>query len=288
MKLRYIYKTGGETLVKNSIEDMLNNISLDGIIKVNLNGFRKIIDAMGGIDICIEQDMYYDDIEKNLNINFKAGETVHLNGEKAEEFFRWRNNNDTENIYLDEKVMSFSSISNINEIFKIIKDNVQTDLSLNQIMAYGLSFAKMDKEDIIVTTLKGEIKEVDGISYFLYDKSQIESLDTTYESLESLNALAYKNTIKIKIINCTKIKGLALEAKDKLESLGYSNISVSGTNELNKTEIYFNDEKYKELILKDFGYYKVEKNMPSSFDKDKEYDVVIALGNDSKKVGETK
>ena len=304
MKLRYIYKTGGETLVKNSIEDMLNNISLDGIIKVNLNGFRKIIDAMGGIDICIEQDMYYDDIEKNLNINFKAGETVHLNGEKAEEFFRWRNNNDTENIYLDdtdrienqkllidkviEKVMSFSSISNVNEIFKIIKDNVQTDLSLNQIMAYGLSFAKMDKEDIIVTTLKGEIKEVDGISYFLYDKSQIESLDTPYENLESLNALAYKNTIKIKIINCTKIKGLALEAKDKLESLGYSNISVSGTNELNKTEIYFNDEKYKELILKDFGYYKVEKNMPSSFDKDKEYDVVIALGKDYKKVGETK
>lgn len=184
--------------------------------------------------------------------------------------------------------MSFSSISNVNEIFKIMKDNVQTDLSLNQIMAYGLSFAKMDKEDIIVTTLKGEIKEVDGISYFLYDKSQIESLDTTYESLESLNALAYKNTIKIKIINCTKIKGLALEAKDKLESLGYSNISVSGTNELNKTEIYFNDEKYKELILKDFGYYKVEKNMPSSFDKDKEYDVVIALGKDYKKVGETK
>ena len=94
--------------------------------------------------------------------------------------------------------MSFSSISNVNEIFKIIKDNVQTDLSLNQIMAYGLSFAKMDKEDIIVTTLKGEIKEVDGISYFLYDKSQIESLDTPYENLESLNALAYKNTIKIK------------------------------------------------------------------------------------------
>lgn len=303
MKLRYIYKTGGETLVKESIEDMLN-MPLDGVVKVNLSGFREIIDIIGGIDLYIENDMYYDNSEKNLHINFKAGETVHLDGEKAEEFFRWRNNNDTENIYLDdtdrienqkllineviEKVMSFNSISNVNEMFKIIKDNVETNLSLDKIMAYGLSFAKMDKEDVIITTLKGETKEVDGISYFVYDKSQIESLDKTYENLESLNALAYKDTVKIKIINCTKIRGLATETKDRLEDLGYTNISVAGTNELDKTEIYFNDEKYKELILEDFGSYKVEKNMPSSFDKDNEYDVVIALGKDYKKVGETK
>ena len=69
---------------------------------------------------------------------------------------------------------------------------------------------------------------------------------------------------------------------------GHQNLPLLQYIVVNKTEIYFNDEKYKELILKDFGYYKVEKNMPSSFDKDKEYDVVIALGKDYKKVGETK
>ncbi len=303
MKLRYIYKTGGETCVKNSIEDMLN-ISLDGLVKVNLNGFRGIIDAIGGIDLYIENDMYYDDNEKGLHISFKAGETVHLDGEKAEEFFRWRNNNDTENIYLDdtdrienqkllinkviEKVMSFSSISNINEIFKVVKDNVETDLSLDKIIDYGLSFTKIDKEDVIITTLKGDIKEVDGISYFVYDKSQVESLGKEYENLESFNALAYKSIIKIKIINCTKIKGLAAEVKTKLEKLGYTNISITGTNEFEKTEIYFNNEKYKELILEDFGSYKIGSNMPSRFDENNEYDVVIALGKDYKKVGETK
>ena len=42
----------------------------------------------------IERDMDYDDDAQDLHINFKAGETVHLDGKKAEEFFRWRKNND--------------------------------------------------------------------------------------------------------------------------------------------------------------------------------------------------
>lgn len=303
MKLRYLYSTGGENLIKDTIENMMN-IEINGLVTVDISGFRKIIDAIGGVDVSIERDMYYDNAEKNLSINFKAGETIHLDGEKAEEFFRWRNNNDEKNTYLDdtariknqkllidkvfEKVISFSGISNVNEIFKVIKSNVETDLSLDKIISYGLAFTRMDKENIIVTSLSGETKEVDGISYFIYDKGQIESLSNEYESLESLNAMAYKRTMKVKIINCTKIKGLAGDVKEKLEALGYTNISVEGTNEFDKTEIYFNDERYKEIILEDFGSYKIGGNMPSRFDENNEYDVVIALGKDYKKVGETK
>lgn len=303
MKLRYLYSTGGENLIKDTIENMMN-IEIDGLVTVNLSGFREIIDAIGGVDISIERDMYYNDTEKSLNINFKAGETIHLDGEKAEEFFRWRNNNDEKNTYLDdtariknqkllidkvlEKVISFSGISNINEIFKVIKSNVDTDLSLDKIISYGLSFTKINKENIIVISLNGETKEVDGISYFIYDKGQIESLSNEYENLEALNAMAYKSTMKIKVINCTKIKGLAGDVKEKLEALGYTNISIEGTNEFDKTEIYFNDEKYKDLILEDFGLYKIGSNMPSRFDENNEYDVVIALGKDYKKVGATK
>ncbi len=38
----------------------------------------------------IEQDMNYDDPGQDLHIHFNKGETVHLDGKKAEEFFRWR------------------------------------------------------------------------------------------------------------------------------------------------------------------------------------------------------
>lgn len=303
MKLRYMYKTGGDTLVGDSIENLLK-LSLDGVVKVNLNGFRQIIDCIGGIDVYIEKDMNYDDNDKDLHINFKAGETIHLNGEKAEEFFRWRNNNDEDNPYLNdidrienqkilinkviEKVISFNNIANINDMVKVIKNNIETDLSVNEIVSYIKCFTKINKDNIVVTSLQGKTKEVDGISYFIYDKNQINSLEQEYSDLEALNALGYKNTIKIKVINCTKIKGLAGEVKDKLESLGYKNIDISSRNELKKTEIYFKNEKYKNLILEDFGNYKISKNMPSVFDENDEYDVVIALGKDYKKVGETK
>jgi anionic cell wall polymer biosynthesis LytR-Cps2A-Psr (LCP) family protein len=41
----------------------------------------------------ISSNMNYDDDSQNLHIHFEKGETVHLDGEKAEEFFRWRKNN---------------------------------------------------------------------------------------------------------------------------------------------------------------------------------------------------
>ena len=92
-KINTAYVLGGEEEVKTHVESLLG-INLNYIVEVDYNAFRSIIDALGGIEMNIQQDMFYDDDEQNLHINFKAGETVQLDGKKAEEFFRWRKNND--------------------------------------------------------------------------------------------------------------------------------------------------------------------------------------------------
>ena len=99
----------------------------------------------------IEQDMYYDDDEQNLHINFKAGETVHLDGQKAEEFFRWRKNNDgsgLENGDLDriknqqhfmgkliDKVLSPSIVFKAPKILKAISENVETNIPAKELIS---------------------------------------------------------------------------------------------------------------------------------------------------------
>ncbi len=84
----------------------------------------------------IEQDMNYDDPGQDLHIHFNKGETVHLDGKKAEEFFRWRKNNDGTGLAngdvdriknqqkfmnaVIDKVLSVSTITKIDSIAEIL------------------------------------------------------------------------------------------------------------------------------------------------------------------------
>ena len=92
-KINNAYVLGGEEEVIKHVELLLET-NINYMVEIDYNAFRSFIDAIGGVDMYIEQQMDYDDDAQDLHIHFNAGETVHLDGKKAEEFFRWRKNND--------------------------------------------------------------------------------------------------------------------------------------------------------------------------------------------------
>jgi LCP family protein required for cell wall assembly len=92
-KINSAHAIGGVTYAVDAVEKLLG-IRIDYYGKINYEGFRKVIDAIGGLDMDITRTMDYDDPMQDLSIHFKKGTTVHLDGKKAEEFFRWRKNND--------------------------------------------------------------------------------------------------------------------------------------------------------------------------------------------------
>ena len=52
-KINAAYAYGGRKLTQETIESLLNT-HIDHYIKINVHGFTKIIDALGGIDIDVE------------------------------------------------------------------------------------------------------------------------------------------------------------------------------------------------------------------------------------------
>ena len=57
---------------------------------VDFNGFKKVIDILGGVDYNVEQDMYLGDDEfPSLKINLKKG-PHHFDGEQALQYVRYR------------------------------------------------------------------------------------------------------------------------------------------------------------------------------------------------------
>ncbi|ETJ16740.1 Membrane-bound protein LytR [human gut metagenome] len=302
VKINSAFAIGGYSRIKTEVEGILN-VNINYIVKVDYDAFVDIIDAIGGVKMKIERNMIYDDEGQNLHINFKAGETVKLDGQKAQEFFRWRKNNDGSgfaNGDLDriqnqqkfiakviDKCTNPLIVFRIPKIMSAIGNNVETNMSPFSIIKYGLKFMGVSNNDISMLTAAGTPKTINGQSFLVFDKNSnkdiISQLASSEVSSQSENGISREN-IKIKILNATKINGLASELKINMNNLGYTKIDTGNTELSDKTVILSNNKNMLKTISKDLDI----KNSGKKDDKAeyKDYDVIIILGKDFKKFGE--
>ncbi|TDB87108.1 LCP family protein [Actinomadura sp. 7K534] len=83
-KLTWAYQFGGPDLTVSTVK-RATGLSIDHYIEVNFYGFVKMVDALGGVDVCTEQPV--DDVKSGLKL--PAG-TSHVDGMKALAFARAR------------------------------------------------------------------------------------------------------------------------------------------------------------------------------------------------------
>jgi polyisoprenyl-teichoic acid--peptidoglycan teichoic acid transferase len=186
-KINEAHVIGGPAYLIDAVEKLLD-IKVNYYGKIDYAGFRKMIDTIGPIEVKINNKMDYDDPTQNLHIHFKKGEIVQLDGKKAEEFFRWRKNNDgtglsdgdlgrIENQHLfiskvAEKFKSPSIIPKIPSILSVIPSYAESNMSAEDIIKYGYLFSKIDKSKIRFSTIKGDAQYISGISYLIYDEKK--------------------------------------------------------------------------------------------------------------------
>lgn len=301
-KINAAYALGGEEEITMHVENLLG-ININYIVEVDYNAFRNTIDAIGGVDMYIEQDMFYDDDAQDLHINFKGGETVHLDGKKAEEFFRWRQNNDgtglpngdidrikNQQIFIGkvlDKVLSPSIVFKAPKILNVISENVETNIDANTLIGLGLKILKLDSSDIIMTTLQGVNEDIYGQSFYVaYDELNtdlVRALNSSSPSEASNITSVKREDLKIMVLNGTKINGLAGTARDTLLSLGYVDVSVGNHDSIEKSVIQTNNKELRETLSNDT---KIEKFSKITADEYKDYDAVIILGTDYNLFGE--
>lgn len=302
VKINSAFAIGGYSKIKTEVENLLN-ININYLVKVDYNAFVDVIDAIGGVKMEIERNMIYDDEGQNLHINFKAGETVKLDGQKAQEFFRWRKNNDGSgfaNGDLDriqnqqkfiskviDKCKSPFIIFRVPKIMSAIGNNVETNMSPFSIIKYAFKFMTVDKDNISMLTAAGTPKTINGQSFLVFDKDSnrdlISQLSSSGVSTSGDRGISKEN-IKIKILNATKINGLAAELKTSMNNLGYTKIDTGNTELDDKTTILTNNKSMLKTIQNDLDI----KRSGKKDDKDeyRDYDVIIILGKDFKKFGE--
>lgn len=141
----------------------------DNYVSVNMITFAKIIDAIGGIDLYLPNDVDGRPIdEKTEDMGYFYAGQQHFNGDKALRFSRIRKKYndftrmDNQNMVMcavREKLTSPSVLPKIPKIIASFQDSVLMDLSPEQISQLVCLLPKLKSENLIFTGLPDEIME---------------------------------------------------------------------------------------------------------------------------------
>lgn len=185
--------------------------SADFYAQVNLDGFVDIVDAIGGVDVYVQNDMNYDDPFQDLHIHIKAG-NQHLNGKDAEGFIRFRYGYagadiariDAQKIFMTafiKKLMSIEGVSKLNDLVKEVNANLNTNVSLSDALYFATNALDLDLTKVVMLTMPGTPAYINNVSYYLVNKTALMENINTYlnkysEPLDESRFLVVQGTSK--------------------------------------------------------------------------------------------
>ena len=178
-KINAAYAYGGEKLSQQSVENLLG-IKIDHHIEINVAGFKKIIDAMGGVTIDVEKRMYYNDPyddDGGLVIDLRPG-VQHMDGATAIQYVRYRDEEgDIGRVERQQKfikavlneVTSPSVIIKIPAIISEVSSAVKGDMSTTEMLNLAKILNDASKKGLKTDMVPGKPAYIDDISYWIPD-----------------------------------------------------------------------------------------------------------------------
>ncbi len=184
-KINAAYAYGGHKLTQDTVEKLLGT-PMDHYVLINIQAFKRIVDAIGGVDIDVEKRMYYEDPwddEGGLVIDLYPGKQ-HMDGKTAITYVRYRDEEgDIGRIARQQKFMkavmdkvtSPSIIPQLPGVIREVMSSVKTDLSFRELLEFAGTLREAQKNGLKTEMLQGRPLYIEGISYWIPDISKIRS-----------------------------------------------------------------------------------------------------------------
>lgn len=200
-KINHAYHFGGPELAVNTINHNFG-LAIEDYAAINFYGLRKVIDAIGGLDIEITKDElenlneHIKDCAKHEGIEPKYVYNTgmqHLNGLQSTAYCRIRKADggdyrraERQRDVLSKMLKKVSTLGKVkmvslaNELFPCI----ETSLSSSEILNLGLDVIKMDLSKIeqqqFPTSWQGKPKSIKGVYYFVSDLDDVKKSMVQY------------------------------------------------------------------------------------------------------------
>ncbi len=178
---------GGDIFALYDEVESVTGIRPDKYVIVSVDGFVKLIDAVGGITVDVPIDMRYNDPTQNLVIDIDKGVQT-LDGYDAMGFMRYRKTyaeGDIGRIKMQHtfisaavrKLLTPATFVKIPELAEIFSENVETDLSVGNVIWLGKKLLSVNTEsDVKTHTLPGYAEYYNHLSYYFPNEAEVLSV----------------------------------------------------------------------------------------------------------------
>ncbi|ATH93447.1 LytR family transcriptional regulator [Bacillus glycinifermentans] len=185
-KINAAYGKGGKEETIETVEDFLG-IPIDYYATVDFDGFKDVIDEIGGIDVDVPFDFdEKSDVSKTKRIYFKKG-NMHLNGEQALAYARMRKQdkrgdfgrNDRQKQILKAALDQISKPQNLAKIDTIAQKaskNIKTNFRITQALALQEIYNGFKGDDIKTLSITGQDLNIAGVYYFEADEQNLTNV----------------------------------------------------------------------------------------------------------------
>jgi LCP family protein required for cell wall assembly len=176
-KINAAYVYGKEKMLKDEIYQ-LTEISINRTMLINFDGFKKVIDALGGVEIVVDVPLH----DPLSGANFDPG-TYIMNGEQALSFARCRSTAkgdfdrvDRQKYLLSELIrqkINFSLIVKAPQLLNILNTETKSDFSTADFTKLAITLMLSNK-DIERITIPGKTANIDGVSYIVVNEKEVK------------------------------------------------------------------------------------------------------------------
>ncbi|MEH1926715.1 LCP family protein [Nostoc sp.] len=233
---------GGTKLAAQSVSQLLDGVSIDRYLRLDTEGFIHLVDALGGVEVNIPKKMDYVDHSQNLSIHFLAG-LQKLSGQHLEEYIRFRHDalGDIGRVQRQQQVLKDilltllqpQTITKLPQILKVAQDNIDTDLSINEMLAIAQTLAQSNHHNFILLPGRFSEKSEYNVSYWISDHKATSKILQRYfdfnnvEVKEEDKNLLVPQGMKIFLQNATTQHEAVEKVTSLLEKYGFRNIFLS-------------------------------------------------------------
>lgn len=298
-------------------------LKINYFLVMDFEGFEKIIDDMGGINILVERDIY-DSRYPGPNYSYETFEIkkgVHkIDGETALKYVRERHD-DPEGDFgrakrqqqviqaAKNKFFSLETLFNplaLNNILNALEKNIKTNIGLNEIESFISLSHQFDTQNVTNVVAdawkKDSLLKVSHVSlgnnraFILVPRvgnySEIQELAQNVFDLDAIKkrqSEIEKESASILIVNQSEDKNLGSKIRDLFqEKLNFKNVRLDNTDYLSRGQTLVFDRTNREKI---FTLDEIIKKLPATLPQDKsaiinletDADLVVLLGKDLEK-----
>ena len=183
-KINHAHAFGGPDMTINTVENFLD-IPIDYYAKVNFEGFKGVINEIGGVKVDVPFDFWeYSDEVNRKKIQFTEG-PMELDGEEALAYVRMRRfdsdfgRSDRQRQVIDaalDKTLSVKGLFKLDEIAAHLSNNIETNLTATELFSLQKKFTKLNSSDIQNLKFTGKDARIDGVYYFEPNEENVSEI----------------------------------------------------------------------------------------------------------------